>query len=207
VSVACVASAAVTFVSDAALALARAASRIELSVVTSEPAESFALLQSGDADLVIIDEYDYVPLALPDGVVAQELLREPMVLVSRTGALHDDRPRLADLADCTWVMPPTEAACGIAVRSACRAEGFEPRVLWETDDLLLLVRAVAAGHGVAVLPRLSIVGDRHDVEVRSLHGPGLERRLTAVARGSVLSRPVVTGVRDALVEAARAYAV
>ena len=26
-----------------------------------------------------------------------------------------------------WVMPPDDAACGLAVRSACRAAGFEPR--------------------------------------------------------------------------------
>ena len=62
--------------------------------------------------------------------------------------------RLAGDAD--WVMPPEDAACGRAVRSACRAAGFEPRVRWTSDDMLVLVRAVADGHGVAVLPRLAV---------------------------------------------------
>ena len=56
-------------------------------------------------------------------------------------------------------MPPDDAACGQAVRSACRAAGFEPDVRWTTDDMLLLARAVAAGHGVAVLPRRSVADD------------------------------------------------
>ena len=56
-------------------------------------------------------------------------------------------------------MPPDDAACGLAVRSACRAAGFEADVRWTSDDMLVLVRAVAAGHGIAVLPRLSVADD------------------------------------------------
>ena len=100
-------------------------------------------------------------------------------------------------------MPPDDAACGLAVRSACRAEGFEPRVRWETDDMLLLVRAVEAGHGVAVLPRLSVADAVADVDVRPLREPVLERRLIAVARASAMGRPLVGTVFDALAEAAK----
>lgn len=207
VSLACVSSAAVSFVSDVAQKLAAGGTGIDISVVTAEPTTAFSLLQAGDADLAIVDEYDYVPLAMPDFVVTREILREPLVLVSRPGAVRGRRPRLVDLSEARWVMPPTDAACGIAVRSACRAEGFEPKVYWETDDLLLLVRAVGAGHGVAVLPRLSVVADTADVEIKLLSEPVLERRLTAVARSSVLSRPVVATVLDALESAAHAYRV
>jgi DNA-binding transcriptional LysR family regulator len=105
------------------------------------------------------------------------------------------------------VMPPDDAACGLAVRSACRAEGFEPRVSWETDDMLLLVRAVEAGHGVAVLPRLSVADAVADVEIRQLRQPKLERRLIAVARSSALGRPVVSTVLDAISSSARLSAV
>ena len=80
-------------------------------------------------------------------------------------------------------MPPDEAACGLAVRSACRAAGFEADVRWTSDDMLVLVRAVAAGHGVAVLA--AALGGRRRCarcEVRALRAPRLRRRLTAVAR-------------------------
>ncbi len=99
-------------------------------------------------------------------------------------------------------MPPEDAACGQAVRSACRAAGFEPRVRWTSDDMLVLARAVAAGHGIAVLPRLSVATGAAAVEVRTLREPALGRRLTAVARASTLGRPAVSAVVDALATAA-----
>jgi DNA-binding transcriptional LysR family regulator len=113
------------------------------------------------------------------------------------------RPDLADLAGADWVMPPDDAACGQAVRAACRAAGFEPRVRWETDDMLLLARAVAAGHGVAVLPRRSIAAHAADVRIVALRGPQLTRRLIAVARASAAARPAVAAVLEALAVAAR----
>jgi DNA-binding transcriptional LysR family regulator len=150
-----------------------------------------------------VDEYDYVPLALPDFVVARELCSEPLVAVVPRGWPGRRRPSIAELADEDWVMPPDDAACGLAVRSACRAEGFEPRVRWETDDMLVLAQAVAAGHGVSVLPRRSVATDAADVDVRTLREPRLERHLSVVARGSALSRPLVQAVIESLAAASR----
>lgn len=194
----CVASAAATFVSDAVLALRSEHPGIEVSVVAAEPGRALELLVAGDVDLAIVDEYDYVPLALPDYLRARELCAEPLLLVAPRGRFGRRRPALTALADADWVMPPEDAACGLAVRTACRAAGYEPRVRWETDDLLLLVRAVAAGHGIAVLPRRSVALDVAEVDARALRDPGLERRLMTVARASALARPVVQAVIDSL---------
>ena len=204
VRVAAVASAAVTFVSDAAGALRAEHADLELSVTVAEPARALERLLAGDADLAVVDEYDYVPLALPEYVVGYDLHTEPLVVVVPAGWTGPKRPSLADLADCAWVMPPDEAACGLAVRSACRAAGFEPRVRWTSDDMLVLVRAVAAGHGVTVLPRLSVAVDAAAVEVRPLREPRLSRRLRVVARSSTLARPPVAAAQAALARAAGA---
>ncbi|MCU1657075.1 MAG: transcriptional regulator, LysR family [Pseudonocardiales bacterium] len=203
VAIASVASAAATVVSDAVCELRQVHPGIAASVRAAEPARALELLLAGDVDLAVVDEYDYVPLALPDFVVARELCAEPLVVVAPVGTLGRRRPTLASLAGVDWVMPPDDAACGQAVRSACRAAGFEPRVRWETDDMLLLVRAVAAGHGLAVLPRRSIAEGAAPVETRPLREPRLERRLIAVARASALTRPVIGAVLDALAVAAR----
>jgi DNA-binding transcriptional LysR family regulator len=207
VAVAAVASAAATFVSAAATALRTSHPDIAVRVTAAEPALALRLLVAGDVELAVVDEYDYVPLALPESVVVRELCTEPLVAVGAAGSFGHRRPALADLAARDWVMPPDDAACGLAVRSACRAEGFEPRVSWETDDMLLLVRAVGAGHGVAVLPRLSVADAVADVEIRQLRQPKLERRLIAVARSSALGRPVVSTVLDAISSSARLSAV
>lgn len=203
VSVAAVASAAATFVSCAVAALRETHPGIVVSVAAAEPSVALDLLVAGDVDLSVVDEYDYVPLALPDFVVARELCAEPLVAVVPAG--RDGRRRIAlrELSAADWVMPPEAAACGLAVRSACRAEGFEPRVRWETDDMLLLARAVADGHGVAVLPRRSVAAVVEGIEIRALREPQLSRRLYAVARASALARPVVATVIESLVAAVR----
>ncbi len=201
IRVAAVASAAATVVSTAATALRTSYPRIDLRVRAAEPLRTMALLAAGDADVGVIDEYDYVPLARPDNIESIELVREPLVVVTGPGGRAGPMA-ITDLADLDWVMPPDDAACGLAVRSACRAAGFEPRVRWETDDMLLLVRSVAAGHGIAVLPRRAIAADAADVTIRALREPRLTRTISAVVRSSGQSRPIVRTVLAALSDAA-----
>ena len=200
VAIGAVASAAATFVSEAVTELGVAHPAIEVSVVAAEPAWALDLLLAGDVDIAIVDEYDGVPLALPDACAVTDLAVERLVVVTPQGFRGRTR-KLTDLADAAWVMPPEEAACGRAVRAACRAAGFEPHVRWETDDMLLLARAVAEGHGIAVLPVRSVAHDVAAIEVRELREPALRRRLVAIARASVAARPIVAEVTDALVRA------
>ncbi len=195
-----VASAAASLVSEAATRLLAEHTELELTVTVVEPTESISQLSAGDLDVAVVDVYDGVPIPFPDYLTATELLTEPLVVVAPPGSLSG-RPTLAGLAERDWVMPPMTAACGQAVRLACRAEGFEPRVRWETDDMLLLVRAVAAGHGIAVLPRLAVADNVAEVEHRPLAEPRMSRRLIALVRTSSQARPVVRAVLAELAKA------
>lgn len=197
-----VSSAAATIVSDAVLALRATQPGIVVSVLAAEPTQSLALLHAGDVDMAVVDEYEAAPFAVPDQFQADDLCSEDLVVVAPQGILPAGSVRLADLAELDWVMPPTEAACGAAVRAACRREGFEPRVRWETDDMLLLERAVAAGHGVAVLPRLAVAAAAQ-VDVRELAEPRIQRTLRTLVRTGSYDRPVVSVVRGALMDASR----
>jgi len=198
-----VASAATALVSEAATRLLAEHTELELTVTVAEPAESIGQLTDGDLDVAVVDVYDRVPVPVPDYLAATELATEPLVVVTAPGQLPGQRElTLAELADRDWVMPPLSAACGQAVRFACRAEGYEPRVRWETDDMLLLVRAVAAGHGVAVLPRLAVADTVAEVELRPLRQPRMNRRLIALTRTSSQARPVVRAVLAELAKAA-----
>ncbi|HEV7722963.1 MAG TPA: LysR substrate-binding domain-containing protein, partial [Iamia sp.] len=105
-------------------------------------------------------------------------------------------------ADDDWIVAPDEVSCGAAVRSACRAAGFEPRVRWQTDDLILHLEHVAAGHGVALLPRLGVRAGVAGIEVRPLAPPAVTRELLAVTRSAAVARPAVAAVLAALTEAA-----
>lgn len=200
VRVASVASAAATVVSRAVAGLRADSPGIVVSVLAAEPERGIGLLLTGDVDVAVVDEYDYVPLALPEAATVRDLDAEPLVAVRPSGA-SGRGVGLAQLADVDWVMPPEDAACGRAVRAACRTIGFEPRVRWETDDMLLLTQAVADGHGVAVLPRRSVATGVAGVRTVPLREPALTRRLRAVARSSAVSRPVVAEVIEAFARA------
>ena len=80
--IAAVASAALTFVSGG-----RRRARAGAAGDPSERrggragARGLGLLVAGDVELAVVDEYDYVPLALPEFVVAHPLCAEQLVLV------------------------------------------------------------------------------------------------------------------------------
>jgi molybdate transport repressor ModE-like protein len=197
-----VASAAAALVSTAAIRLAAEHVALELTVTVAEPARSIDQLLNGDLDIAVVDVYDGVPVPMPDYLLATDLCTEPLVVVSAVGALPGrGEVTLSELSGASWVMPPLDAACGQAVRFACRAEGFEPQVRWETDDMLLLVRAVSAGHGIAVLPRLAVADNVAEIEIRPLAGPGMSRRLLALTRTSSQDRPIIRAALDELVKA------
>src|SRR5262245_51509365 len=72
VAVAAVASAAATLVSDGVLKLRSEQPGIEVTVTVAEPAAALDRLLAGDVDMAVVDEYDYVPLALPDHLDTHE---------------------------------------------------------------------------------------------------------------------------------------
>jgi DNA-binding transcriptional LysR family regulator len=74
---------------------------------------------------------------------------------------------LGELADEDFVMPAWTAVGETArdqLIAACKAAGFEPRVVQESSDVRILLGLVSAGLGVAVLTSSS-----RDVKVRGVH--------------------------------------
>lgn len=231
--IASVTSAAATLVSQAVVALAGSHPELRVTVIDEEPARSLDRLARGEVDLAVVDEYDHAPHALVEGLSTTELLHEPLLVVvppgwvprqeraegevvvadpasqtlvdpAATGPATYRRLALADLAEEAWVLAPASAACGAAVRAACRSLGFRPDVRWETDDLLAHLHHVAAGHGVAVLPELAVHPEVAHVEVHLLADPPLTRRLLAVTRTATVPRPAVAAVVAALTAAVEA---
>lgn len=202
--IATVPSAAPALVSPVLTALRAAHPDLDLSVLDEEPHRSLDHLEHGTVDVAVVDRYPAAPLALRPDVEVLHLLDEPLLAVLPAGhpVLAGGGPdvpvALAALAGDDWIVAPEEVSCGVAVRQACRAAGFTPRVRWQTDDLLLHLEHVAAGHGVALLPRLAVRRPIPEVEVRPLAPPGVHRELLAVTRAAAVTRPAVAAVLAAL---------
>lgn len=200
--IATVPSAAPALVSPARARLRAEHPDLDLTVVDEEPHRSLEHLDRGTIDLAVVDRYAAAPLVLGDDLEVTPLLSEPLVAIVPAGHPAKEPVDLAALAGEDWIVAPEEVSCGLAVRRACEAAGFVPRVRWQTDDLLLHLEHVAAGHGVALLPRLGVRAGIAAVEVRPLAPPVVTRDLLAVTRRSTVARPAVAAVLAALRTAA-----
>ena len=97
-------------------------------------------------------------------------------------------------------------ACQEAGLSACAAAGFTPEIAHRVDDWSALLRLVAAGCGVGLVPLLALAGRRPDgVALRQPAGPQRPcRHLYAAVRAGVEGSPCLVPVLAALEGAVRA---
>jgi DNA-binding transcriptional LysR family regulator len=133
---------------------------------------------------------DFQETALPrrefDDLERHDLLREPfLVALPPDHKLAGQRAvRLIDLADEDWTAAFTD---GLIVR-ACRAAGFEPRLVSLTRDQLAIRALITRGLAVTLAPRLlaeafagtalrPIAGDAPQRDVYALLPPGGRHRL------------------------------
>lgn len=143
------------------------------------------------ADLVDRGQAEIGFLQLPadrDRFEVHELLAEPfVVLAAADHALARRRSvRLAELRDQPFVFykgKARETALG-----ACREAGFEPRIACESGELETVRALVAAGLGVAVLPRLAVRAAQDGLKALELREPVVRRKLGWICRkGAPLS--------------------
>ncbi|MFD9124804.1 LysR family transcriptional regulator [Kitasatospora sp. NPDC059571] len=143
-------------------------------------------------------------LDLGEDVVVHPLLEDPLLLV-----LPADHPQaaaervpLAALRDDGWILGATEEdPVDRALARACAPHGFEPVPVLRTDDYGVLQGFVAAGIGVALVPRLGLGPARDDLAVRPVDGPPLARRI-GVAALRTADRAPARALRAALTEEA-----
>ena len=86
---------------------------------------------------------------------------------------------LADLRDQDWVQTSATSPCARHVVRSCVAAGFEPKVTFESDDYETVQGLVAAGVGVALIPRLALTHVHPGIVVRALAPRSPARRVVA----------------------------
>ena len=170
---------------------------LEISLTDTHPPEALDLLRAGKVEVAIIFRYDETE-AEPSGVRMHHLLDDPVYLLSsRRGR------KLAGLRDATWIAG-CERCAGHLV-SLCADEGFEPRIGYTSDDMVVMQALVMAGLGVATLPGLALRAHRAEgIVAREL--PGSKRHVYAATYGEPPDPPATAAVLAALSEAAAAAA-
>jgi DNA-binding transcriptional LysR family regulator len=147
------------------------------------------------AFLSIVEETDRRGLDL------HELAEEPLVVaLPREHRLaHRTRLTIGDLRGEELVAFSEGATIRTAVRRIALAAGFEPRIAFETNEVARARAIVAAGLGVAVLPRSDAEAPGPPVRTAALRGPTLTHRISLCWRAGKRHSPAA----HALIEQAR----
>jgi len=172
----------------------RLAPEIDIVVVDAEPERAIQLVVAHEADAAITDAE---AVDLGSAELHRTLIRtDPLRLVVPS------RRRVRNLADCAgdrWVLGGSHSRHGDAARRVCRAAGFEPDVIVETEDHRIAFDVVRAAGAVTLLPELALVDIPPGVSVARSIDVGYARRVEFVTRSTMRTNPAVMRLRDALV--------
>jgi DNA-binding transcriptional LysR family regulator len=161
---------------------------VSLSLAEGEPEEMAPRLRAGEFDLALLFEFTGAGTGenVADGLSVTPLLEDPMHVALPTEHPLASQPglALADLRGEDWVQTSASSPCARHVVRSCVAAGFEPNVTFESDDYETVQGLVAAGVGVALIPRLALTRLHPGVVVRSLapHSP-VRQVLAATSAG------------------------
>ena len=171
-------SAIVSIVPSALAAVRAAAPELEITVEEGTQDALAARVQSGDLHLAACFQDADRPRREYDGLRRTDLAEEPML-----GLLAADHPlaakpsiHLRDLADEQWSAPSRDGL----VANACRAAGFEPRIVIITRDPLAAAALAAAGVCVSIVPQLSAAINPSGIVTPKLSGPAPRRSIYAL---------------------------
>lgn len=191
-----------------AIALTRKAHPdLRVTLVEAEPPEAVGMLRAGDCEVVVAfdhpgrDDADRADLA---DLSVHTLFTEPLSLLlppghRLSGSARTTPVRLAELAGESWIAGCPQ--CRGHLVDACKQAGFHPDIDYATDDSPAAAGLVAEGLGVALVPRLTVLGGvPAGVKVCAVEPP-MERRVAAVTLPGLDSVPAVKAMVELLREA------
>jgi DNA-binding transcriptional LysR family regulator len=195
--------AAATLMPVAAACFRAGAPTVDLRLIEADPPASLPALTAGEQDLALV--YDYPALGFPAeaGVELEPLYVDHMALVlPYTHELADSIPvPLGALSGERWIAP-LPSVCRDAFVFACRSAGFTPQIVSQTNDYMAMQGLVAAGVGVALLPRLAVaIARRPGVVLAPISDLAVERVTFIAARTGTYRSPITEAFRAALRQA------
>lgn len=190
------------------LAAAHPALRVELTEADSS--ESVPALVQGAVDLAIAHDWSNAPLAAPDGLTRTVLLEDRADIAVPAGHPLARQARetgeaaavdLDQLGPGPWICGTAGTSCHDWLTFTLRSAHLEPRIAHTANEYATQLALVAAGLGVAVMPRLGrgqVPAGVHMIAVR----PTLRRNIYALWRSTAARRPAISATVTALRQAA-----
>ena len=179
---------------------------LELACTDQDPLlPDFADL-TPDFDIVLADSPGMLPSWKERGIAVVPLMTEPLDVALPEGHPLAAKKSLspADLVDELWVGVPLGFPYDRILRQIEVINGSPARIGQRFLDNGIVEAIVAAGHGIAILPRYTTRDHENGLVTRPLSGVRATRRISALMRPDRAERPSVRLVVEALrTEAAR----
>lgn len=174
--------------------LATGAPRLRCELVEIEPEHALPALALGDLDLVIADEWQHQPRALPAGVERHDLLRDLVQVIlpsrHRLTRRYETAVPLRELAGEVWASGHPDMGWEEMTERTCRElGGFEPDIRHRANDANVSLALVAAGLAVAMLPALPLPERHPGIVARPIAEGAVERAIFAATRITDHTRP------------------
>ncbi len=180
---------------------------VALTLAEGEPEEIAPRLRAGEFDLALLFEFPGVGERVGGGLRTVSLLEDPMhvALPAEHPLAAKPKLKLADLHDQDWVQTSEASPCARHVVRLCLAAGFEPNVTFESDDYDTVQGLVAAGVGVALVPRLALTHVHPRIVVRELSPRSPARKVVAATMAGPGVAPAARTMLRILADVAHEY--
>jgi len=182
---------------------------INLICTDRDPTQRYDILDMvAEFDIVVADSPATTEEWHDRGLHLVSLLREPLDV-----ALPEDHPLARrsqlspeDVIGETWIGAPRGFPYDRVLQQLVAVTGEPARIAQRFDDNGVVEAVVAAGHGIAILPRFTTRTRENGLVTRPLVGIPARREITVVTRPDRFERPSVRFVVGALRDEARAVA-
>lgn len=192
----------------ALMALRDCAPAVKVAIEDTEAPLVFDLLARGDLDLALSMECESAPAADDPRFERVALMGDVLDVALPVDHALATSPAVAlvDLAGEPFVAPPRGWSCDDVIRAGCAAAGFSPLIAHRSGDWTAVLALVAAGLGVAAVPRLAQDAPPPGVCIRPIEGPAPCRHLFLAYRRGSGAHPALRVVTEALRSVAAAPA-
>ncbi|MFI0778358.1 LysR family transcriptional regulator [Streptomyces sp. NPDC021212] len=166
---------------------------LDARLVEVDPRLSVDLAAQGVIDLAVAHDWDIAPLPAPDGLgraMIGDDLCDVLVPVGHPLAGRETLRR-DDLPGQRWTCQPPGTVCHDWLVRTLRASGSEPDLAYQAAENHTQIALVAAGLGIALMPRLGRGPLPEGVRAVPLE-PVPVRRLYALWRQGAARRPAIT---------------
>lgn len=182
------------------LQAAHAIPGLEIVATDVDPAHADFAGIVPDFDIVLAHSVGPAPTWADHDLVAVRLVDEPLDVALPVGHPLADRDEVtaADIAGERWIGVPVDFPYERLLREIERVAGAPLAVVQRFSDTRVTESLVAAGEGLAVLPRYTSGGEGSGIVLRPLAQLAPTRRIAALLRRETAERPSVRVVLDAL---------